>query len=222
MREHMPSSARVHYALIDAGGIAPNVVQALPKCGTIRARSCRDVGSGERVRSRAGAALMTETSVAPRALGRRQPGRQPPLERGNAAPTSTASARRLRRGRRRFAAEIQTTLRPRTSAPPMRATACRAEGRALCEEIYPLDAKAERSAPPMWARQLGGPDGAVPRRHATRRDAGHSWQLTAQGKAGRPTRGWSCRQGHGGGGRRCGADATLIARAKADLRRAPR
>ena len=28
MREHMPSDARIHYALLDAGGIAPNVVQA--------------------------------------------------------------------------------------------------------------------------------------------------------------------------------------------------
>src|ERR1700738_3196117 len=28
MREHMPSTARVHYALIDGGGISPNVVQA--------------------------------------------------------------------------------------------------------------------------------------------------------------------------------------------------
>src|ERR1700733_7907742 len=28
MREHMPSDARIHYAMIDGGGIAPNVVQA--------------------------------------------------------------------------------------------------------------------------------------------------------------------------------------------------
>src|SRR5579875_1015508 len=28
LREHMPSSARIHYAYLDAGGIAPNVVQA--------------------------------------------------------------------------------------------------------------------------------------------------------------------------------------------------
>src|SRR6202040_4390217 len=28
MREHMPSTARIHYALIDSGGIAPNVVQS--------------------------------------------------------------------------------------------------------------------------------------------------------------------------------------------------
>jgi len=28
LREHMPDDARVHYAYLDAGGIAPNVVQA--------------------------------------------------------------------------------------------------------------------------------------------------------------------------------------------------
>ena len=28
LREHMPDSARVHYAYLDAGGVAPNVVQA--------------------------------------------------------------------------------------------------------------------------------------------------------------------------------------------------
>ena len=31
MREHMPSDARVHSAILDAGGIAPNVVQAFAK-----------------------------------------------------------------------------------------------------------------------------------------------------------------------------------------------
>ena len=31
MREHMPSDARVHYAYLDAGGDAPNVVQAKAK-----------------------------------------------------------------------------------------------------------------------------------------------------------------------------------------------
>src|SRR3984885_480988 len=28
MREHMPSDARIHYAMLDGGGVAPNVVQA--------------------------------------------------------------------------------------------------------------------------------------------------------------------------------------------------
>ena len=31
MREHMPSNARVHSAILDAGGVAPNVVQAFAK-----------------------------------------------------------------------------------------------------------------------------------------------------------------------------------------------
>src|SRR5215475_7901632 len=39
MREHMPSDARVHYALLDGGGVAPNVVQAKAKVRyAIRAR----------------------------------------------------------------------------------------------------------------------------------------------------------------------------------------
>src|ERR1700738_2403427 len=39
MRETMPSDARIHYAMLDAGGIAPNVVQATAKVRyLIRAR----------------------------------------------------------------------------------------------------------------------------------------------------------------------------------------
>ena len=46
MREHMPSNARVHYAMIDGGGIAPNVVQAKATVRhLIRAQTLRgDVG----------------------------------------------------------------------------------------------------------------------------------------------------------------------------------
>src|ERR1700727_2681721 len=66
MREHMPSDARVHYALLDAGGIAPNVVQAKATVRyLIRARELPELTRLiERVRKIAdGAALMTETSV---------------------------------------------------------------------------------------------------------------------------------------------------------------
>ena len=65
MREHMPSDARIHYALLDAGGIAPNVVQAHAKVRyLIRARNLPELNRLiERVRKIAdGAALMTETS----------------------------------------------------------------------------------------------------------------------------------------------------------------
>src|SRR5215475_13423820 len=66
MREHMPSDARVHYALLDADGIAPNVVQARAKVRyMIRARDLPGMNElVERVHKIAqGAALMTETKV---------------------------------------------------------------------------------------------------------------------------------------------------------------
>lgn len=66
MREHMPSEARVHYAITQTGGISPNVVQAKAEgLYLIRAPRLDDVRSlFERVRKIAeGAALMTETTV---------------------------------------------------------------------------------------------------------------------------------------------------------------
>src|SRR5579859_2495109 len=66
MREHMPSDARVHYALLDAGGIAPNVVQAKATVRyLIRASDLPGMNElVERVHKIAqGAALMTETKV---------------------------------------------------------------------------------------------------------------------------------------------------------------
>jgi aminobenzoyl-glutamate utilization protein B len=66
MREHMPSDARIHYALLETGGIAPNVVQARAKVRySVRARDLAGMQElVERVRKVAqGAALMTETTM---------------------------------------------------------------------------------------------------------------------------------------------------------------
>lgn len=66
MREHMPSDARIHYALTDGGGVAPNVVQARAEVlYLIRARDLVEMRSlFARVQKIAeGAALMTETTV---------------------------------------------------------------------------------------------------------------------------------------------------------------
>ena len=66
MREHMPSDARVHYAVLDTGGIAPNVVQAHARVRySIRARDLRGMLElVQRVKKIAeGAALMTETKM---------------------------------------------------------------------------------------------------------------------------------------------------------------
>ena len=66
LREHMPPDARIHYAVLDSGGKAANVVQekaVVQYC--IRARDLRQMNELlERVRNVArGAALMTETRV---------------------------------------------------------------------------------------------------------------------------------------------------------------
>lgn len=66
MREHMPGTARVHYAITDTGGVSPNVVQADAEgLYLIRASRSEDVRAlYERVINIArGAALMTETEM---------------------------------------------------------------------------------------------------------------------------------------------------------------
>lgn len=66
MREHMPSNARVHYAITDAGGLAPNVVQASAEAlYMIRAPHNQEVDAlYQRVSDIAkGAALMTGCQV---------------------------------------------------------------------------------------------------------------------------------------------------------------
>ena len=82
MREHMPSTARIHYAVTDTGGSAPNVVQANATVRyLIRARDLPEMQSLlERVKKIAeGAALMTETTVRARSSA--------------ATPTSSATRR---------------------------------------------------------------------------------------------------------------------------------
>src|SRR4030095_5140091 len=66
MREPTPSAARIHYAVLDGGGVAPNVVQASAKVRyAVRARDLPGMMAlNERVKKIAeGAALMTETKV---------------------------------------------------------------------------------------------------------------------------------------------------------------
>jgi aminobenzoyl-glutamate utilization protein B len=66
LREHMPSDARVHYAVTDSGGLSPNVVQARAEVlYLIRAAQNHEAAElYERVQNVArGAALMTDCRV---------------------------------------------------------------------------------------------------------------------------------------------------------------
>jgi len=189
MREHMPSDARVHYALLDAGGIAPNVVQANAKVRyLIRARNLPELNRLiERVKKIAqGAALMTETSVQVQVISAvSNLLANAPLEKALHDNLARLGPPLFDDADRAFAAKIQATL----SAEDIESSYRRAgvpvrDGVTLCDEIIPLDAK---PAPMMGSTDVGDVSWAVPTVQA--RGAvyaigtpGHSWQLTAQGK----------------------------------------
>lgn len=66
LREHIPDSDRIHYAITDAGGVSPNVVQAKAKVlYMIRSHNVKSAWKlVEKVRAISkGAAMMTETTV---------------------------------------------------------------------------------------------------------------------------------------------------------------
>jgi aminobenzoyl-glutamate utilization protein B len=189
MREHMPSDARVHYAMLDAGGIAPNVVQAFAKVRyLIRARNLPELNRLiERVRKIAeGAALMTETTVTTQVisavsnlLG------NTPLEKTLHDNLSRLGPPPFDEADRAFAREIQATLSDEDiESSYRRAGMPKDEVAPLCDAIVPLDAK---TAPMMGSTDVGDVSWVVPTvqaRGATYAigTPGHSWQLTAQGK----------------------------------------
>ena len=189
MREHMPSDARVHHAYLDAGGVAPNVVQAMAKVRfAIRARDL--VGMNAlivRVNKIAdGAALMTETRVDKRVvsavsnlLG------NTPLEEAMQGVFDRLGAPDFDDTDRAFAAKIQATLSAEDIATAYRRVGI--AGRAntpLCDFVVP---RATVGEPMLGSTDVGDVSWAVPTvqaRVATHAigTPGHSWQITAQGK----------------------------------------
>ncbi len=226
MREHMPSDARVHYAILDAGGIAPNVVQAFAKVRyLIRARNLPELTRLiERVRKIAdGAALMTETSVkatvisaVSNLLGNTPLERalQDNLERLGPPPFDDAD--------RATAAKFQATLSEEDiESAWRRAGVPYKPGLSLCDEIVPLDAQ---RVPMIGSTDVGDVSWVVPTvqaRGATYAigTPGHSWQLTAQGKLPAAHKGLvHVAKVMAGTALDVLRDETLRARAKADLK----
>jgi aminobenzoyl-glutamate utilization protein B len=226
MREHMTSDARIHYAMLDSGGIAPNVVQASAKVRyAIRSRDLAGMlALNERVKKVAhGAALMTETKVAisiMSAVSNMLPN----------TPLQEAMFRQIERlgpvafdaADRDYAARIQATLEQddilndyrRAGVPPRKDTP-------LADFVIANEIKGE---PMVGSTDVADVSWAVPTveaRVATHAigTPGHSWQITAQGK---------CPAAHKGMVHAAKvmaatavdliADETLLARAKKDHR----
>jgi aminobenzoyl-glutamate utilization protein B len=224
MREHMPSDARIHYALLDAGGVAPNVVQATAKVRyAIRARDLVGMRALiERVKKVAcGAAMMTETgletavvSAVSNLLGNTplEEAMQRQFERLGPPPFAAAD--------RRYAAEIQSTLtREDIASAYARAGVPTKMETPLCDFIVPLGTK---GAPMMGSTDVGDVSWVVPTvqaRVATHAigTPGHSWQITAQGKSGQAKKGLvHAAKVMAAVAAEALLDPALIARAKAD------
>jgi aminobenzoyl-glutamate utilization protein B len=196
MREHMPSDARIHYAMLDAGGVAPNVVQAKAKVRyAIRARDLPGMQPLiERVKKVAqGAALMTETQVdlqvvsaVSNLLG------NTPLEQAMQAQLEHLGPPPFDAADRRYAAQIQATLSAEDIASAYARAGMPARKDApLCDFIVPFGTK---GAPMMGSTDVGDVSWVVPTvqaRIATHAigTPGHSWQITAQGKSGQAKKG---------------------------------
>lgn len=191
LREHVPADSRIHYALLDAGGIAPNVVQARAKVRyAVRSRDLAGMKALNKriIKVAKGAAMMTETEVEITifsALSNLLA--NTPLE-------ETMHANLLRLGPvpfdgddRAFAEKIQATLSEEDIlAAYARVGIDRHEDTPLCNFIVPLGSVGE---PMVGSTDVGDVSWVVPTvqvlvaTHAIG-TPGHSWQITAQGKAG--------------------------------------
>lgn len=226
LREHVPADSRIHYAYLDAGGTAPNVVQGSAKVRyAVRSRDLPGMRAlNERVRKVAeGAATMTETSVQVTVISAvsNMLGNTPleeamhrNIERLGPVPFDAAD--------RAFAAKIQATLSQgdidndyaRVGVPVRAETP-------LCDFVVPLDARGE---PMIGSTDVADVSWAVPTvqaRVATHAigTPGHSWQITAQGKMPAAHKGMvHAAKIMAGTAVDLFADETLLARAKKDHR----
>ncbi|MGO4665143.1 M20 family metallopeptidase [Bosea sp. 2YAB26] len=189
MREHMPSDARVHYALLDTGGIAPNVVQAHARVRySIRARDLPGMLElVERVRKIAeGAALMTETKMEMRIISAvSNVVGNTPLEKAMHDILEELGAPHFDETDRAFARDIRSTLSPQEIASSWRSIGLPETEAPLADFVVPLDAPRN---PMIGSTDVGDVSWVVPtvQAHAPTVAIGtpfHTWQVVAQGKS---------------------------------------
>jgi aminobenzoyl-glutamate utilization protein B len=226
MREHMPSTARIHYAMIDGGGPAPNVVQAKAAVRyLIRARDLPQLHALlKRVEKIAqGAALMTETAVRSQIIsGDANLIGNTPLERLMHTHVERLGPVPFDDDDRTFAAKIQATLTEEDIVSSFARFGLKPrKGVPLCDTIFPPESG---DGTFVGSTDVGTVSWVVPTvqmRCATYAigTPGHSWQLVAQGKTPAAHKGLEhVAKVMAGTAADLIADARLIERAKADHR----
>ncbi|MGH7918529.1 MAG: M20 family metallopeptidase [Candidatus Dormibacteraceae bacterium] len=189
LREHMPDSARIHYAVLDTGGIAPNVVQSRARVRyLIRAETLAELTPlVERVRKVAqGATLMTETSVEERVLGAvSNLVGNAPLEKEMQDSLDRLGPPPFDEEDRAIAAMFQATFQEEDILSTYRRAGITPQpGVVLCAAITPADAQGKGG---NGSTDVGDVSWVVPTvqmRGATSAIGTplHSWQMTGQGK----------------------------------------
>ncbi|WOS62457.1 M20 family metallopeptidase [Sinorhizobium fredii] len=189
LREHMPSTARIHYAVTDTGGHAPNVVQARATVRyLVRARSLPELlDLSARVRNVAdGAALMTGTTVRSEIVsGDANLVGNTPLESLMHSHLERLGPPVFDEEDRDLAAKFQETFSKEDIASSFERFGLKVRrGVALCDTIFPPESG---NGTLVGSTDVGTVSWIVPTvqmRGATYAigTPGHSWQLVAQGK----------------------------------------
>lgn len=190
MREHVPSSARMHYAHLDSGGIAPNVVQAKAVLRyIIRAADAVTLrGMVARVKKiMEGAALMTETTVeVVISSGMSNLVGNDVLERVMQANLERLGPPGFDAADRATAQRFRDTLSKEDISEAYAIFGLKPGDVPLADAVLPLDAHGEGG---LGSTDVGDVSWVVPTVQAWGATCAigtpfHSWQFTGQGKAG--------------------------------------
>lgn len=224
MREHMVQDARIHYAYLDAGGKAPNVVQSTARVRySIRALKLADMlALVERVRKVAeGAALMTETTVEARVFTAVSNHLENlTMDRAMQAALDELGGVPFDDEDRAYARRIQATLSAQDIATEWAIVARETEpGVELCDWVVPMRPGGEVL---IGSTDVGDVTWKVPTTEVLVATCAigtpfHSWQLTAQGKSGIAHKGMvHAAKAMGRVAQMLLADPALLAEAKAE------
>ncbi|MGJ4909614.1 M20 family metallopeptidase [Bradyrhizobium sp. HKCCYLS2033] len=226
MREHMPSDARVHYALLDTGGIAPNVVQAHARVRySIRARDLPGMNElvGRVHKIALGAAMMTETKVEMKiisAVSNILP--NTPLEEALHGIMEELGPPHFDTTDKDFAGQIQATLTDKDIESVYYSIGMDPTDKPLADFLVPLNAKRN---PQIGSTDVGDVSWVVPtvQVHAPTVAIGtpfHTWQVVAQGKTPAAHKAMvQAAKAMAGLGIKAFNEPALIAAAKADLKK---
>lgn len=189
LREHVPADSRIHYAVLDSGGRAPNVVQAKAtvRCSIRAPKRVDMLKLVARVKMvAAGAAMMTEMQVTSRIVSAMSEILENPFlnkllhqQMEHVAPAVFDSDDRA------YAARIQATLSKEDIESAYLIAGVPMSDASLCDFIVPLEA---RGIAMLGSSDVGDVSWVVPFAqvgYATQaiRTPGHTWQITAQGKS---------------------------------------